>query len=350
VNIRKELLEIPGVLRQMWEEGRPHYDALVRRVSWGERPVFMLGDGLAYPAALSGAWAFESLLGMPVIVQRPEAFNAYGSRAVARHSLVIAVAGANDSEETLAAAQKARSRGATVWAVTPNPAGELARNSDATVNNFSAEPAAEGSCSIFCRHAAMLFLAVAAAHILKAPGRQLSAQEEELGKLAHHVEWVLEQIADAGAALAKEMRSLSGIVITGGGAFYPVAIQAAGRLGQTAGAPATGIELLDFQQTFRPPLQPGSGILYLSSSRCGLKAQVHQSAREARQHGKQKILAITDGNDRQLSERADLAVLLPVLTEACGALLTLAFLEAAASFAAKSSPRAAARRGRAARP
>ena len=200
----------------------------------------MLGDGPASPAALTGAWAFESLLGMPVIVQRPAAFNAYASQALARRSLVIAVAGANDCEETLAAAQKARDRGATVWVVTADPSGELARHADATVNDFSGEPAAEGSRSIFCRHAAMLFLAVAAAHILKAPGRQLGAQEDELGKLSRHVEWALEQIADAGAALAREMRALSGIVITGGGAFYPVALQAAGRLWQAGGAPPPG--------------------------------------------------------------------------------------------------------------
>jgi glutamine---fructose-6-phosphate transaminase (isomerizing) len=344
VNIRKELLEIPGALRQMWEEGRPFYDALVRRVHWGERPVFMLGDGPAYPAALSGAWAFESLLGMPVIVQRPAAFNAYTSRALARRSLVIAVSGANDCEETLAAAKKARSQGATVWAVTANAASELATLADATVNDFSGEPAGEGSRSVFCRHTVMLFLAAAAARVLKAPGQQPSALEEELSRLARHVEWVLAQITDAGGALAKEMGSLSELVVTGGGAFYPIALQAAGRLRQTAGVPAMGFELLDFQQSFRPVSQAGSGILYLSSSRCGLKAQVHQSAREARQEGKQKIFAVTDGNDHQLSERADLAVLLPVLTEACGALLTLVFLEVAASYAAQPSSPASGRR------
>jgi hypothetical protein len=73
--------------------------------------------------------------------------------------------------------------------------------------------------------------------------------------------------------------------------------------------------------------------VYLSSSRCGLKEQAHQSVREVRQDASRKIFAITDGNDRQLSERADMAILLPILTEAGGALLSMVLLELAASYA-----------------
>jgi glutamine---fructose-6-phosphate transaminase (isomerizing) len=350
VTIKKELLEIPDALQQMSEEGRPLYDALVRRISWGERPIFMVGNGPSYPAALSGARAFESLLGMPVVVQRPAVFSAYTSRALAVRSLVIVVSGSGDCEETLQAAKKARSRGAIVWAITANPASELAGLADATVNCYPGETAAEGTRSVFCRHAVMLFLAVAAARALKAPAPALNAQEEELGKLARHVEWVLNQISDAGRALAKEIGSLPKLYITGGGPFHPIALQAADRLREKAGVPARGFELLDFQQAFPRISPPGSGILYLSSSRCGLKTQVHQSVRDFRQEGDQKIFAITDGNDRQLSERADLAVLLPVLTEAGGALIALAFLELVAYHATRPAPPASARRGQTAKP
>jgi fructoselysine-6-P-deglycase FrlB-like protein len=348
VNIRKELLEIPDALRQMGEEGLPLYDALIRRANWGERPVYMLGDGPSYPAALSGAWAFESLLGIPVVVQRPGVFSAYTSRTLDIRSLVIVAAGPGDGAETLAAAKKARSRGAIVWALTANPASELAALADAVVNDYSGDPSGQGR-SIFCRHAALLLLAVAVARVLKAPGQQLSAQEDELAKLAGHVEWVLNQISDAARALAKKIGPLPGLYVTGAGPFYPVGLQAAHRLRQPLGVPALGFELLDFQQSCRPISPPGSGILYLSSSRCGLKAQVHQSVHEMRQEGDHKIFAITDGNDRQLSERADLAVLLPILTEASGALLTLAFLELVASYAGQAPSRPPARR-QAARP
>jgi glucosamine 6-phosphate synthetase-like amidotransferase/phosphosugar isomerase protein len=348
VNIRKELLEIPGALRRMLEEGRPLYDGLIRRISWGERPVYMLGDGPSYPAALSGARAFESFLGMPVIVERAGAFSAYTSRTLARRSLVVISAGPEVSEETLEATRKAQSRGAIVWAVTPEPAGELAALADATVTDFSGKSAGNTPLPIFCRHAALVLLAAAAARALKAPAQAQGSREVDLEKLPDQVEWVITQISDAARALAKEMAALPEIAVAGGGAFYPAALQAACSLHQPNGLRARGFEVLEFQQSRRRVLHPGSGVLYLSSSRCGLKAQVQQSARELRQAGQQKIFALTDANDRPLSEGADMAVLLPILTESAAALLTLVFLELAASFTAQDSARTPSRQGQAA--
>ena len=341
MTIRKEILDIPAALRQMCEEGRPLYDALVRRASWGERPVFVVAGGGAYPAGLTAAWAFESLLGMPAVVQRPDHFSAYTSRTLANRSLVIVLEAAGELEETLAAARKAKGRGATVWAVTPDSAGELASLADAAVNDYAAGVAVDSSRSIFCRHAAMVFLAVAAAKVLKAPSATLTAQEEELEKLAQEAEWVITRIPDAALALAREAAAFHTFYVTGGGAFYPVALQAAERLTRAAGHATRGLELTDFQQVLPGLTGSGSGVLYLSSSRCGLKTQVHNSASNARQNGRLKILAVTDRNDRQLSERADLAVLLPILTEAGAALLTLLLLEIAASDAVRASRPAA---------
>lgn len=325
MNIKKELLEIPHALEQMLEEGRPQYDALIRSVSWTERPVFMIGAGSSYEAALSGACAFEAVLGMPVIVRRPAAFNAYTASALTPRSLLIVISDLDDSEETLLAAKKAKNRGATVWVVAADPAGELARMADAQVNCYSGEPSAEDVRAAFCRHAVMLFLAVAAARILKGASPQLSAQEEELASLPRHVEWMLNQIPDAGRALAGELRQVPEVFVVGGGLFHPAALQAAHHLANLAGIHASGFEPVDFGQLFPRISQPGAGILFLSSSRCRLKAQVHQSVRQFRQKGDQKIFAITDRNDRQLSERATLAVFLPALTEAAGALMALAF-------------------------
>lgn len=324
MGIRKDLQEIPDALRQMYEKGRPQYEALIRRASWGESPVFMLAGSGAYPAALAGAWTFESLLGVPAIAARAETFNAYTWRALGARSLVIALGGDDDISQ---AVKKAKGRGATVWAAATDSARPLAKMAAAVVDCFEGGSADDGARSIFCRHAAMLFLAVAAAKIRKAPAPVLSAQEEELEALPRHVEWVLNQISDAAAAFAREFRSLTKLLIIGGGAFHPVALQAASRLQQLSRIAARGCNLLDFHEGFCGAPCPGSGVLYLSSSRCGLKNCVHESVREIRREGKQKIFAVTDANDRQLTERVDAAVLLPVLTEAGGALIALAFLE-----------------------
>lgn len=337
MTIRKELLEIPHALQQMYDEGCPHYDSAIRGISWSEKPIFMIGSNSSYLAALSGAWAFESLLGLPVIVRRPSDFSAYTRRALANRSLVVVVSGSGDCEETLQAAKKAKTQGAIVWAITADPKSELAGLADAVVNCYSGESPADGSLSIFCRHAVMLFLAVAAARVLKAPAQLPKDQEEELGKLAMHVEWVLNQIGDAGRALAQKLAQLPRFSLVGGGPFYPIAMQEAQRLRLLAGVCCSGYELMDFRLHLRQISEPGTGVLYLSSSRFRLKENIYQSVRESRQKGGQIIFAVTDRNDRQLSERSDMAILLPSLTEAGGALLALAVLEIGISHAARAS-------------
>lgn len=343
MNIKKEILEIPHALQKMSEEGRPQYDTLVRRVNWTERPVFMIGDGSSYMAALSGAWAFESLLGVPVVVRRSADFSAYTVRALTIRSLVIAVSNSNESEETLKAAKKAKNSGAVVWAIGSNPASELAKRSDAVVNCYAEESTVGGTLSVFCEHAVMLFLAMSAAHILRRPDLHEDEQEEELAKLPKHVEWMLNQISDAARALATEIASRPKMFVVGGGPFHSIALQAAYQLGDLAGVNAQGCELLQFNQGLRQIPQPDEGILYLSSSRCGLKSEVHQSVREIRQKAGQDIFAITDANDRQLSERATMTILLPVLTEPVGALLALAFLNLVTHFATQASTRGSGR-------
>lgn len=343
MNIKNELLEIPHSLQQMYEEGRTQYDAIIRRINWTGKPVILIGDGLSYLAALSGAQAFESILGTQVLVRRPAAFNAYTATGLPRQSLVIILSELGDDEETLLAAKRAKDRGATVWAVTADSGGELARVAEANVDCYPGESPGEGVRRAFCQHAVMLFLAVAAAKVLKSSSPQLSAQEEELGGLGRKVEWVLNQISDAGRALASELRSLPKVFIVGGGAFHPVALQGAFHLSKLAGVRARGVELLDFQQDGQQLSQPGNGILYLSSSHCRLKTQVHRSVREVRQKRDQKIFAITDSNDRQLSERADVAVLLPLLTEQGQALLSLAFLDLVTHFASQTSSKSSRR-------
>lgn len=333
VNIKKELLEIPHALQQMSEEGRPQYDALVRRVGWTERPVFMVGEGSSYLACLSGAWAFEYLLGVPVIARWAADFSAYTIPALSTRSLVIAVSGSGEDEETLQAARRAKNRGAILWAVTANPASELAGLADAVVNPFAGESPAEGALSIYCRHAVMLFLAAAAGQVLKGSARYLTELEKDLAELPKHINWLINQISNAARALTDELSSLPKVFVMGGGAFYPVAIQTADQFRILAGVNAETCELSYFHPALHRRPQPGAGILCLSSSHCGLKAQVHQSVRELRQISDPKIFAITDGNDRQLSERATLAVLLPVLTEAGAALLTLAFLDLVTHYA-----------------
>jgi DNA-binding MurR/RpiR family transcriptional regulator len=84
---------------------------------------------------------------------------------------------------------------------------------------------------------------------------------------------------------------------------------------------------------FRQPscILPGrdAAVVVLSGSRCRLKRDVHYFAR-ACEEGGQRLLSITDSNDRELVSASSLAVLLPSLGEMAGSVLALIALVAAA--------------------
>ncbi len=345
--MKHEILEIPRALRLMWTKGQPQYDALVRRAAWSEKPVFITGSGSSYWAALTGAYAFESLLRLPAVARTPEAFKGYTISALAVRSLLIAISPSGECEKTLEAVRQAKARGAVVWALTANPGSELGKLADGVAELYLHEAPVEGIQSVFCQHAAMVFLALAAARALKRPASLLATEETELAKLPESIEWVENQFSDAAQALAGEFSSLQRLWLIGGGLYHPIALQAACQLAEMAGIPACGLDPSHFQHVLPTLRQPGAGVLFLSGSRCALKAEVQQAAHGASNIAGGKLFAITDGNDPLLSKAATLSVLLPTLTEPAGALLALAFLNSVTHHAARHS---AAPSGRASRP
>ncbi len=336
--MKDEILEIPRALRLMWSEGRTQYDALVRSAPWTEKPVFIIGSGASYWAALAGAYAFESLLKVPAIARTPEVFGAYTLSALPAHSLLVAISASGQCEKTLEAARLAKKRGARVWALTADPTSELGKLVDGIAKLYLHEAPAEGIQSVFCRHAAMLFLVLAAARVLKGPSSLLETQERELEKLPESIEWVEHQFNDAARALAVECSSLSNLWLVGAGHYHPIACQAADQWAELAGVPARGMDIAEFQHLLPILLTADTGVLFLSGSRGALKAEIHQAARTVARTSSQKLFAITDTNDAHLSRRATLSVLLPTLTEPAGALLTLAFLDCVVHHASLNAP------------
>lgn len=332
--MRQEILEVPRALRLMWEKARPQYNALVRRAVWSERPAFVTGKDSGYWAGLTGALAFESLLKLPVLVREPEAFNAYSAPALAMRSLLVAISASGECEPTLLGAQNAKKRGATVWGLTANPASRLAVQADAVAPLYLHEAPENGMQAAFCQHAAMILLALAAARALQRPAAPWEALESELEKLPQNVERVENQFTGGAKTFAAEFSKFPNLWCVGAGFYFPIASQAAKHLREASGILAQGIDPLLFQRLL-PVLRPSeAGILFISGSRCALKGEIHKAMHEAGKSAGAMIFAITDNDDRQLSEAAAASVLLPTLTEPVGALLSLAFLDCVAHYAA----------------
>src|SRR5437879_3376081 len=113
MSIRQEILDIPDALRTTLTEGRPGFEGLIRRTRLGSGPIFVVGSGSSYILGLTGVYAFESLLGRPVVARPALDFRNYSASALDARSLVLAVSQSGESTETIEAARAARSRGST---------------------------------------------------------------------------------------------------------------------------------------------------------------------------------------------------------------------------------------------
>jgi glucosamine--fructose-6-phosphate aminotransferase (isomerizing) len=326
MDLKQEILDIPRALSETLEKGRAEYDALVRQTRWGDGPIFMVGSGASVVVGLAGAYAFESLLGWPVVVREAALFETYSAAVLHPRSVLLAISESGESPETLAVARAARSQGATVLALTNQAQSKLAKEVDGVFLVRAGEEPGAGARTAVCQQAALSHVALVAARALQRHQPQTDALEAEFEKLPESVEWALTQFGDAVRSFASELERRRSLHVVGGGFYHPAALHWAGLLQKLTGIEAWGHQAQEVAHGPLEKLGPDAAIVFLSGSRCRVKRQIHRLAEGARK-ARASIFAVTDGNDRELADRAQLAVLLPILSEMVGPIVSLALLD-----------------------
>jgi len=326
MDTKKDLLELPRALREALEKGGPEYDKLVRQTRWGDGPIYVLASGATQAAGLASAYAFEGLVGLPAVVRAAAEFQAYSLSILRPRSILLAIEHPGESPEILDAARAAKSRAATILALTGNHQSELAQMADGTflVRDGSAQP---GSLRAdFCQHAMACYLGFAVARALKRPNEYLHGLEEEFSKLPDQIDWAFSQLSEAVSALAAELETASRLHVIGGGFYYPVAlhwVETLRRLKRIDGRAFNGLgtEFREFRHH-----EPDDIVMLLTGSRCRGRKTIHALAESAKRAGR-RFLALTDKNDPETTRRAALAIMIPVLCEEVGSLVGLALLD-----------------------
>lgn len=326
MDVRREILGIPQALRDTLEKGRPEYEALVRKTPWGEGPIYIVGCGSSLLSGLTAGYAFESMLGWPVVTRSGAVFRTYTLPVLRPRSVLLMFSSADDSDEMVEAARSARSRGVVLLAMTSDPASPVAKMADGAFLLRTGEESALRMKSMVCRQAAISVLALLAARTFKRHEQQADRVGEEFEALPERVEWVFTQLSDVVDSFASELKTVRNLRVVGGGFYHPIALKAALVFNQLTAVRAEGFESSTF---IRRPLEvPGheAAELLLSGTRCRLKREIHEAARLVRKSGG-TVLSITDNNDSELTRQSRLAVTLPVMSEVVGSVLTLALLE-----------------------
>jgi glucosamine--fructose-6-phosphate aminotransferase (isomerizing) len=237
--------------------------------------------------------------------------------------VLLALSHSGECEEVLKVARAARSRGATVLALTQNPVSSLAKMANAVFLILPGGESATGAKALILTAAALDYIVLVAARVLKGHQPQLELLEEEFRKLPRHVEWIFAQLSDAVSSFAAELEGCVRLCLVGAGFYHATALEAAFLIG-LSGLEAGGCDASEFVQG-RATRVNGQAVALLSGSRCKLKKEVREVAARLRSAGA-KVLSVTDSNDRELIALSRVAVLLPTLTEIAGSLLTLVLM------------------------
>jgi glutamine---fructose-6-phosphate transaminase (isomerizing) len=239
-----EIAEQPAVLARLAGEGGSELAAAARVIA-ARRPRFVLlaARGTSDHAALYAKYLVEIRLGLPAGLASPSALTVYGARPDLRDVLFLAISQSGGSPDLIDSVAVARGCGAFTVAVTNDPASELARAAELSVDvRAGAELAVAATKSYTAELLALYLLLMPLAAGTPDSGR-LAEQPAALAEAAGRT---LRQQAEL-PGLAERLRPAGRLLTTARGFGYPTAREAALKLMETCylGAQAfSGADLL----------------------------------------------------------------------------------------------------------
>jgi len=321
---RQQIQDIPSALRVTLEKARTEYETAVRQVRWGDGPVYVSGTGSCAALGVAAGYAFEMFLGWPVVARPVEVLRTYALSLLRPRSVLVMISAGGEGAEAQELFRVARQRGSTLVVLTNAPDSSLAKIAD-QVLLVRAEGEGDVPSVTVCLHAALNYLALAAARLLKRHESPWDSLEREFERLPAQVDWVLTQLPVAVRSMAAEVIRFPRLRIVGGGFYHFPAWRAARRLRVLAGLSAEGMEASEFSSGLAG-VRRDEAVLFLSGSRSKINKLTYRSAAQARVNGA-RVLSVTDSQDRELVERSDLGILIPALMEATGCTLSLSLVE-----------------------
>jgi DNA-binding MurR/RpiR family transcriptional regulator len=322
---RQQIQEIPGALRLTLEKAHAEFGAVVRKVRWGDGPVYICGAGDCAALAQAAAYGFELFPGWPVIARPVQVFQTYALSLLRPRSILVIISAEGEWPEAQELVHTAHQRGCTVVALANHPESPLAKLSDYVLLT-RAEGATASPTVAVCLHLALNFLALETARTLKRPDARWDLIEKDFDLLPDKIEWAFTQLTSVVRAAAEELVGFTRIQIVGGGFYHYPAWRAARQLQALAVLNVKAVEATEFMEAPAQFATPNGAVLLLSGSHSKIKKLLHRCAFEARANGS-RVFSLTDSNDRDLAESSHLGVLVPLLLEPPGSTLTLFMLE-----------------------
>ena len=305
----------------MMTKGRAEHERAVRGLHWSDAAIYVVGDTRSLAAGLTAAYAFEDLLGCTVVMREVSSFLSHSLGVIRAGSVVVFISG--EAPEMLDATRAAAKRGAQVLAIAHASAPITAAASLVFPLPEVGETSGSSLVHACLEHVALGYLAVLAARLVKRPQPALERLEREWNAVPDHLDSLSVHLADVVRTSADELRLATSLFFVGDG-YHQAAAERAAALAQRRGScPVIGVDLARFRCNHLPNLNPGAGVVIFSGSQSRTRKAAAEVAGEVNERGA-VALAVTGGNDHDLTRQVRLTLLVPDLLELPASVLSVA--------------------------
>jgi len=281
-------------------------DQLLRQL----RRIVIVACGTSYHAGLIGRYAIEEWARIPVEADIASEYR-YRNPVVGPGDLVIGISQSGETADTLAAMRTARSRGATVMAITNIMGSQATRDADGVLYTRAGLEIGVAATKTFVSQVAVLYMLALRLGEVRgalAPER-LTAAIEELKRLPHLIAEVLEHGASNLERVAQETYRAEFFLYIGRHVGLPVALEGALKLKEISYIATDAYAAGEMKHGPIALLDESTPVVAVATDSPVLE-KVVSNIQEVRARGARVIAIATEG-DAQIGEHADEVVRIP---------------------------------------
>jgi glucosamine--fructose-6-phosphate aminotransferase (isomerizing) len=269
--------------------------------------IVIIACGTSWHAGLVARYFFNELANMPVYCE-------YASESIVeninRGDLVIAISQSGSTADTLQAVQAAKAKGAIVLSICNVEGSSLENLADINILTKAGPEIGVASTKAFTTQLTALFLL--AGQIGQWRGRITEAQKEEyfeqLKLIPHKIKEVL-RLSPLIEDLAKKYQVASNFLYLGRGAHFPIAMEGALKLKEVSYIHAEGLSAGEMKHGSIALIDENMPSFFVAVQDGQYDKVVNNILEIKARNG--KIIALTSGHDKIVSERVDDIIPLP---------------------------------------
>ena len=241
----KEIYEVPEAMLRTTATLLDKYLRLAAMIISGARNIIVIGNGSSLHSGLIAQYYFADMAGLSVTVTSAAEFPYYAVNSVTTGTVVIAISQSGETSDVIKSVKMAKQRGAVIVGVTNVLGSRLTIHSNVYLPIGAGPEIAVPATKTFT--STLVALAILAGYTGLYTGRfsqqELSELYTGVKELSQALKASLESIEGEASLAAEKLSPWGSVYIASSGLNYPIALEGALKLKETALVHAEGLQL-----------------------------------------------------------------------------------------------------------